>query len=349
MSQRRTVREPRRRRRWSAWTVGTALAAVVAALPGCGSGTQSTLNPAGTGARQVEGLWWLLFGIAVAVCLVVTGLLLWALARRRGDRVQPRAGGRRLVVVAGVALPAAVLTAVYGVGLAQMKALQQPAGPAAITVDVIGHTWWWEVRYPDSGVVTANEIHVPAGQVVHVRLQTADVLHSFWVPQLMPKTDLIAGRINETWLRAERPGSYRGQCAEYCGLQHGHMAFWVVAQSESDFRRWLAEQAEPAPGVAASISDPVVARGQAVLENGSCASCHSVRGTSANGVAGPDLTHLADRSTLAAGSLPNTAGHLSGWIADSQTTKPGNLMPPQPLSPADLAAVVAFLEEENRR
>jgi len=320
---------------------------VLLAVAGCGSGVQSALNPAGTGARQVAGLWWLLFSIAAAVCAVVIGLLLWALVRRRRAGLVPRSGGRRLVVIAGVVVPAVILTTVYGIGLGQMRSLQQPPGPAAVTVDVIGHTWWWEVRYPDRGVVTANEIHVPVGTTVRVRLQTADVLHSFWVPSLMPKTDLIAGRMNETWLRVERPGRYRGQCAEYCGLQHAHMAFWVVAESRDSFEAWLDQQAAPAPGVALAASDPQLRRGKSVIENGSCASCHTVRGTSAQGTAGPDLTHLVDRDYLGAGSLPNTPGHLAGWIADSQTSKPGNLMPPQPLSADDLQAVIAFLEAEH--
>lgn len=314
------------------------------AATSCALQHPSALDPAGVGARRVAGLWWLLFWIAAAVCVVVIGLLLWAAIRRRGPRVTPRAGGRLVVVIAGVAVPAVILTAVYGVGLHDLKALQQPVGGAPVTIDVIGHRWWWEVRYPESGVVTANEIHIPAGQVVHLRLQTADVLHSFWVPQLMPKTDMIAGRVNETWLQADRPGDYRGQCAEYCGLQHAHMAFWVVAQSLGDYQDWLAAQAKDAPGIAAAASDPQVRRGQQVFESASCASCHTVQGSSAHGEVGPDLSHLADRTTLGAGTLPNTTGNLAGWIANSQSVKPGNLMPPQPLSPDDLRAVVAFLE-----
>lgn len=323
--------------------VGAALAG------GCSADSPSTLRPFGPGADRVAGLWWLLFAIAAGVCVAVIGLLLVALFGRRGERVQIKpGGGTRFVVVAGIAVPAVILTVVFGFGLDDMKALQQPS-KAAVTVDIIGHQWWWEVRYPGHHVTTANEIHVPVGEVVHLRLQTTDVNHSFWVPQLMPKTDLIAGRINNTWLTADRAGSYHGQCAEYCGIQHANMAFQVVAQPPAQFRAWLSEQAQDAPGVAAAASDPMIKRGEQVIETDSCSSCHTVRGTSADGTVGPDLTHVGDRAFIAAGTVPNNRGNLSGWIANSQTIKPGNKMPPQQLSPGDLHAVVAFLEAGGRK
>jgi len=316
-----------------------ALLLVTTVLAGCSGNSPSTLDPGGYGARRVAGLWWLLFGIAAAVCVVITALVLLAL-RRRGADVRPRPGGTRVVVVAGVALPAVVLTAVYLVGLRDMRALQRPSGPAGVTVDVTGHLWWWQVGYPDRGLVTANEIHVPVGQVVHLRLRTADVNHSFWVPQLMPKTDLVAGRVNDTWIRAERPGTFRGQCAEFCGLQHAHMALAVVAEGSQAFEAWVAQQSGDAPVAATALQR----RGKRVLESSSCAACHTVRGTTAHGSVGPDLTHLATRSALGAGTVPNVPGHLAGWIANSQAVKPGNKMPPQPLSPDDLRAVVAYLD-----
>lgn len=306
-----------------------------------GQGGPSALAPAGFGARRVAGLWWLLFGISAGVVVVVTVLLLWALARRRGPDVKVRTGqGNRLVVVLGVAVPAAILTLVYAVGLRDLEALSDPKDPGELVVEVTGHQWWWEVRYPENGAVTANEIHVPVGRTVHLRLRTADVNHSFWVPQLAPKTDLVAGRVNDMWVRAERPGAYRGQCAEYCGTQHARMAFEVVAQRPEEFASWLAGQARPAPPPA----DARAAAGRKVLESSSCASCHTVRGTSAAGRVGPDLTHLAGRRYLGAGTVPNTPGWLGGWISDSQTVKPGNLMPPQPLGPVELRALIAYLE-----
>lgn len=331
-----------RRSRRTVLIIGSAIAAV-ALLGGCSAQSPSIIRPFGPGAARMAGLWWLLFGIATGVCVVVIGLELIAVFRRRGERTRIKAGGTWFVVIAGVAIPAVILTIVYGVGLGDMKALQQPS-KSAVTVDVIGHQWWWEVRYPGKGVVTANEIHVPVGQVVHLRLQTDDVNHSFWVPQLMPKTDLVAGRINNTWLTADRAGTYHGQCAEYCGLQHANMAFQVVAQPVGAYQSWLSEQAKDAPGVAAAASDPLIKRGEHVIETASCSSCHTVRGTSADGTVGPDLTHVGDRTFIAAGTVRNNPGNLSGWIADSQSIKPGNKMPPQPLSPRDLHAVVAFLE-----
>jgi cytochrome c oxidase subunit 2 len=304
------------------------------------------LDPAGTGAERVAGLTWLLFAIGGALVVLFVVLVLWAAARRRGPDVQVTHGGRGVVLVAGLAIPAAILTLVYGIGLQDMRALQKPAEDAAFTVDVIGHIWWWEVRYPGKSsstggdVVTANEIHIPTGQVVHVRLTTADVNHSFWVPKLMPKTDLVAGRVNDTWLQATEDGTFRGRCAEYCGLQHANMQFLVVAQPKQQFDQWLQQQAQPA---ADQLND-LQRKGKQVFENASCASCHTMRGTTAHGDVGPDLTHLASRQEIGAGAAPNTRGYLSGWIADSQTLKPGNKMPPQPLSPEDLKALVAYLE-----
>ncbi len=318
------------------------MAVLVSLLSGCSGSAPSALEPAGFGARRVAGLWWFLFTIAAVVCVVVIGLLLLAL-RRRGAPPGPSHDGHRVVVVAGVIVPALILTTVYLVGLRDLSALQEPDGPPAVTVDVVGHTWWWQVSYPDDGVVTANEIHVPVGRNVLLRLRTADVNHSFWVPQLTVKTDLVAGRVNRTWVRAERPGRFRGQCAEFCGLQHAHMALVVVAEPEAQFREWAAEQARDVPAATSALAR----RGQEVLESSSCASCHTVRGTSAQGKVGPDLTHLSTRSEIGAGTLPNDPGHLAGWIANSQTDKPGNLMPPQPLAPADLQALVTYLDGDR--
>jgi cytochrome c oxidase subunit II len=188
--------------------------------------------------------------------------------------------------------------------------------------------------------VTANEIHVPVGQPVDVRLTSADVIHSFWVPEVMPKMDMIPGHTNDTWFTVDKAGTYRGQCAEYCGIEHAHMAFEVVAQSPADFARWLDGQRQDA----ATPTSDQAKRGYDVLTTGTCATCHTVRGTPAHGTIGPDLTHLAGRSTLGALTVPNDRGNLAGWIANSQQLKPGNKMPPQPLSPADLNGVVAYLE-----
>jgi cytochrome c oxidase subunit 2 len=326
-----------RPRRSAAGALGVA---AVGTAAGCAANAPSTLAPGGPGAERVANLWWLLFWISVVVSVVVVLLLAWAVARGRRPETRVRPGrGRVFVLVLGVAIPAVVLTAVYAVGLRDMKALAEPPRPAELTIDVIGRLWWWEVRYPEAGFETANEIHIPAGVPVMLRLRTADVIHSFWVPELMPKTDLLPERVNEMWLLADEPGTYRGQCAEYCGLQHAHMAFHIVAEPPEEFAAWVAQQR----GSAQPPASELAARGRTVLETTSCATCHTVVGTSAAGDVGPDLTHVASRDRLAAGAIPNDVGHLAGWVSNSQTIKPGNLMPPQPLSPTDLRAVVAYL------
>ncbi|MFC0531700.1 cytochrome c oxidase subunit II [Phytohabitans kaempferiae] len=293
------------------------------------------------GARQVEGLWWLLFWVSVVVFAEVLLFLGWALLwrRRRGARVRT-GDAMPFVTVLGIGVPFIVLVAVYGVGLRHLDALARPPGGADMTVEVVGHRWWWEIRYPErAGAVTANELHIPVDGSVRVRLRTADVQHSFWVPQLMPKIDLIAGRINETWLRAERAGSFRGQCAEYCGQQHAYMALMVVARPRAEFDAWLDRLASP-PAVALTGAQR---RGLAAFEQGPCAACHTVRGTSARGTVGPDLTTVGSRWSLGAGAAPNDVGHLGGWIANSQAVKPGNNMPPQPVPAADLPDLIAYL------
>ena len=310
-------------------------------LAACSGPSPSTLDPHGPGANRVAGLWWLLFWISAVVFAVVCLLVVAALARRRGDRetLVRRGGGELLIVVGGVVLPAIVLTAVYVVGLRDLRALTVPKG-TDLTVEVTGHDWWWEVRYPEDGIVSANEIHVPVGRPVRLILTSRDVIHSFWVPQLTVKTDLIPGHTNTTWIQATRPGTYRGQCAEYCGLQHAKMAILVVADPPGTFARWLATEQQPA----AAAADPLAARGRLALERNSCAACHTVRGTAASGTVGPDLTHFGGRRTIGAGALANTRGNLGGWIVNSQTVKPGNKMPPQPLSPEELQDLLAYLE-----
>ncbi|MEV4477364.1 cytochrome c oxidase subunit II [Nonomuraea sp. NPDC049504] len=299
----------------------------------CSGGAPSALSPGGPGAERVAGLWWQLFTIATVVCVVVTVLVVWAIARRR-DATARAASGRRFVVVCGLLIPAAILTFTYLTGLDAMRAFEDPRDPKALTVEVTGHQWWWEVRYPASHFTTANEIHVPVGRTVHVRLRTADVNHSFWVPQLTVKTDLVAGRVNDLWFTANRAGLFRGQCAEYCGTQHGRMALHIVAEPDAAFRAWLARQSRPV--TAAS-------QGRQVFEAASCASCHTVAGTSAQGQQGPDLTHVGGRRFLGAGTLHNTPANLAAWIANAQVYKPGNRMPPQPLTPQQLRAVTAYL------
>jgi cytochrome c oxidase subunit II len=308
-------------------------------LAACGGDSPSTLDPAGAGAYRVAGLWWLLFWISVAVFVEVMALLVWALVFRRGTARVRHGQPLRFVTVTGAALPFVILVAVYAVGLRDLAALGADPPADAPTVEVTGHKWWWEVRYEGSSGATANEIHIPVGERVKVRLHTDDVLHSFWVPQLMPKTDLIAGETRETWLQAVRPGSYRGRCAEYCGTQHAHMAFLVVAQPRADFDAWLARLNAPAR----QPQTEAERRGEQAFEQGSCAACHAVRGTTAQARVGPDLSNVGSRWSIGAGAVPNDAGHLGGWIANSQTAKPGNYMPPQPVDAARLPDLIAYL------
>ena len=222
-----------------------------------------------------------------------------------------------------------------------MAQVGSPPTAPAVTLEITGHQWWWEARYvgadPSQTFVTANEIHIPVGRPVLVKLKGADVIHSFWIPALAGKTDTIPGRTNLTWLQADRPGTYRGQCTEYCGLQHAHMAAFVIAEAPEAFEAWRQGQLRPAPPAA-----PAAASGEALFV-ARCGSCHRVRGTGAGGRLGPDLTHLMSRATLAAGVVPNTPAGLAGWIANPQALKPGARMPASGLDGVELGQVTAYL------
>jgi cytochrome c oxidase subunit 2 len=213
-----------------------------------------------------------------------------------------------------------------------------------LTIEVVAHQWWWELQYKDSTpgglFTTANELHVPVGQPVLLVLTSRDVIHSFWVPNLAGKKDLVPGRTQSWWFQADTPGVYRGQCAEFCGHQHAKMALLVVAEPLTDYQAWVRRSQQPA----VTPSDPVAARGQQVFMNGTCVMCHAIQGTPARSRNGPDLTHLASRRTLAAATLENTRGALAGWIVDPQRVKPGTQMPPSQLSSQDLDALLTYLQ-----
>ncbi len=239
-------------------------------------------------------------------------------------------------------MPVIVIAALFAVSdLFVIKTTQAPAATATrMTVVVTGHQWWWEIRYPGTSAVTANELHIPVRTPVRVEVRTADVIHSFWVPQLNRKVDAIPGRTNVVELNADTPGRYRGACAEFCGLQHAHMALYVFAQPAADFRRWLTRESRPATQPAGGLA----AAGARVFADGTCSSCHAIRGTDANSDVGPDLTHVASRTTLAAVTIPNGDATLRDWITDNQHIKPGNQMPDIGLPGSQLDAVVAYLE-----
>jgi cytochrome c oxidase subunit 2 len=325
------------RRARSRALVATTLGVV---LTSCSDGSPSVLSPEGRSAERVGGLWWLMLWISTAVLAVVVGLIVVAIVRRgragaEVDPARPR-WGEPFVVVAGVVLPVAILVAVFVVSVREMNAITREGDDAALTVEVVGHMWWWEARYP-GGAVTANEIHIPTGQTVRFEVTTVDVIHSFWVPQLAPKIDMVPGRVNVVHVRTDTPGTYRGQCAEYCGLQHANMALFVVAEPPDEFERWLGNER-------ASAVAPDRAPGLDVFLRSSCVGCHTIRGTDASGQLGPDLTHLASRETLAAGTIENTRQNLADWITNPQAIKPGAVMPPTEITPEELAMLIDYLE-----
>jgi cytochrome c oxidase subunit II len=319
-------------------------AVVLAGLAGCG-GRQSTLDPHSKAASDITTLWWWMLVVAGIVFLGAVAMLVAAYFRR-GVEGLPFIGKREqannvLVIVFGFAIPAVVLIALFIVAdLFVIRDTQAPAkGSTAMTVDVTSHQWWWEVRYPGTKAVTANEIHIPVDTRVRLVGRTSDVIHSFWVPELNRKIDLIPGQTNKTLLYADEPSVYRGQCAEFCGLQHAHMAFEVIAEPQAAFQAWLRRESAPArPPAGASER-----QGQAVFDANQCASCHTIRGTSAKGTVGPDLTHVGSRQTLASDTIPNTHSELESWIANPQAIKPGTVMPALPLTRAQLTDVAAYL------
>jgi len=313
-------------------------------LAGCG-GWQSANDPGGPVARDLQGLFWLFTITCGLVWIAVMGVLAAALLRRPpGTKEERERADRRSVQVVGGAVAGTVLI-VAGLTLASYFATRSIASdnPHELVIRLRGYQWWWEVTYaderPDRVIRTANEIHIPVGRPVRFELGSVDVIHSFWVPNLSGKQDMIPGRNNSIVLTADRPGSWRGQCAEFCGLQHAHMALHVVAEPEEDFERWRSAQLAEASAPATEEEEA----GKRVLEGKACAACHTVRGTEAAGTLGPDLTHVAGRRYLAAGMLPTTRGAFAAWIADPQSVKPGNNMPMVPLSADELQSVSAYL------
>jgi len=295
----------------------------------CGCGQPMTMiSRASDAASRVTSLAWFMIVLAAIIYLVVIVAML--VATRRNNSRDPASvdmynPGPRWIVIGGIILPALVLAAVFVVAETAMGNYPRPR--PVLTINVVGHQWWWEAEYAfASGPArfrTANEIHIPAGRPVRLLLTSADVIHSFWVPRLQGKLDLIPGDTNDLRLMARSPGIYRGQCAEFCGAQHAHMALDVVADDSSAFQSWLAGQLADAKPPA----DSVTATGQTLFASGPCALCHTVRGTPALGRTGPDLTHVGSRLTIAAGTLPNSLGNLQAWITNAQSIKPGVKMP----------------------
>lgn len=318
------------------------------ALGGC-SGWQSALDPHGVQAQHLSRLIWSITAVCTVVWLLVIAMLLASLTRRRRqERLDPvavdAAVERRLRLSVGSAV-AATAAIICGLALTSYFTTRSLGASRqdALAIDVRAYQWWWEVTYVDPAtgdrIKTANEIHVPAGRPVRIALSAADVIHSFWVPNLAGKQDLLPGRNTSIEFTALEPGLYRGQCAEFCGLQHAHMAFDVLAQSPDEFDAWLAAQAKAGDAPSGTLE----AAGLRTFLAKPCASCHTVRGTAAAGTTGPDLTHVGSRRTIAAGLFETTRGTMAAWIADPQTLKPGNNMPLVPLGADELKAVSAYL------
>ena len=315
---------------------------------GCRGGTQSVIDPAGPQSRRISFLWWLML-IVLSVVYVIVMITLFLAVRRGRQREQsatePETEQRltRRVAMA-VGLTVVILFSLLLFDFTTGRAIYSVQSNDAIEIKVTGHQWWWDFEYiaavPSQRVRTSNEIHIPVGRPVKLQMTSQDVIHSFWVPNLHGKTDLLPGHQTVTWLQADAPGVYRGQCAEYCGHQHANMALAVIAESPDQFNAWLENQRRPAP---APMNDEQQ-RGQQIFLTRSCVMCHQIRGTIAGGRTAPDLTHLASRHYIAAGTLLNNRGNLGGWIVDPQRIKPGNKMPPNQLSGEELNALLSYLE-----
>ena len=314
--------------------------------------TPSAIAPQGPGAARIAALWWVMFGLGTIIFLLVIGLMFAAILRRQrgtSDTAPDSSSGdtgRNWPIYGGIILPLIVIGVVFGYSIYTLAAVENPQEEVTLKIEVVGRRWWWEVKYPDQGITTANEIHIPVGVPVQVQLQAADVIHSFWIPELHGKMDAIPTRINNIVLKADQAGVYRGECAEFCGLQHAHMGFMVVAQSQADFDQWANVQQQPA----VAPSDPAALQGQQVFMSAGCVFCHTVRGLDDKEIdrssvdLGPDLTHLDSRLTIAGASLTKNKGNLAGWIIDAQHVKPGSLMPNMILNSQDLEDLLAYLE-----
>jgi cytochrome c oxidase subunit II len=342
---------------------------------GCrGERMQSVLHPESGAARSLATLWWVLLTVLTAYTLGVFVLTFMALRRRapseeasvaeteawqrtameQAEReatapAQPLALSRReaasdgqlLILLGGIVFPSLILVPllVYSVTLSSTLRLPE----TGLSIRVVGHMWWWEVEYPGTGYVGANEIVIPAGEPVRLELTSGDVIHSWWVPQLHGKHDMIPGRVNYFWVEADRPGVYRGQCAEFCGDQHAHMAFLVIALEPQEFQQWLDQRQNLVRRAPRIAGNPQLELGEELFFRRSCAACHAVAGTRATSRVGPDLSDYATRQTLAAATLPNTEENLRAWLLNPQGIKPGAKMPATELTPEELDALVAYM------
>ncbi|HEX4167800.1 MAG TPA: cytochrome c oxidase subunit II [Bryobacteraceae bacterium] len=333
------------------------VAALIAfALTSCAGHQQSVLDHAGPQSGSIDVLWWSFFWLLGAIFLAVMIVLLLTLTRRHpgieqeplesSHRPSEQTESRLRHVVTGATIATLIILFVLivasvstGKANSELSSRKNP-----LTIEVTGNQWWWQVRYvssdPSRTLVSANEIHIPVGRPIQIRGLSNDVIHSLWVPNLNGKRDLIPSRVTTQWLEADHVGAYRGQCAEFCGLQHAHMAIWVIAEPEAKFEAWMQSQLQPA----IAPLDPVKQHGQQVFMNNACIFCHQIRGTTAAGQNAPDLTHFGSRRGIAANTVPNTPGNLAGWIVDPQSMKPGNHMATIAVNSTDLQPLTEYLE-----
>lgn len=316
-----------------------ALAVLPFLLAGCSPNSPDILEPRGPAARSIATLGWIFIILGTVIFLATMAYLWWALRRARPQMDQHR-GGTRVVIIAGLLIPALILSVLFVLNTNVLGQVSAPGeDEAEVIIEIVGRQWWWEVYYPEQRIRTANEIHIPVGQPVLLRLVSEDVIHSFWVPELHGKMDTIPGRVNDFWIEADEAGVYMGACAEYCGTQHAKMLFRVVAEEQDTFDAWLANNQQPIE----LPQDENLQRGLEVFIESNCVECHTIRGTEATGNLGPDLTHLASRQTLGSAIVPLTRSNLGGWISNPQGVKPGVKMPPTELSSEDMNALLDFL------
>ncbi len=312
----------------------------------------NSLDPGGPAAQDIAALWWFLLVLGTVVFLLVLALLLIPLLRRPrqgapagDDRAEvPAALTHRWIVGLGIVLTGVLLIVVLVFSVATMRNVSRAAPADSVEIDVVGHQFWWAASYPAADVTVANEIHIPVGEPVELRLTSADVIHSFWAPELHGKLDLLPDGTNVLVLEADRAGEYGGECAEFCGLQHTNMGFLVIAQPRAEFDAWLEAQRAPA----AAPTDGPAAEGARIFASKGCGQCHVVRGgpTAATPpeIPGPDLTHVSSRRTIASDTVANTPGDMTAWLRDPQSIKPGTSMPSPELTDEQVTALVAYLE-----
>ncbi len=348
--------KPARQPRLSSSVFALLFAFCAVVLTGCAGHQQSAIDPSGPQAGRIAGLLWLFLSLLTIIFVIVLALALWTLTRRhRGMEQEPLETSHlpspqtehtltRVVAAATIATVLILFFLLVSSVVTGKAVADLGASGKGMVVELTGNQWWWQVQYdnPDASrtLITANEIHIPVGRPVMIMGKSNDVIHSFWVPNLHGKRDLIPSRVTTEWIEAAQPGAFRGQCAEFCGLQHAHMALWVIAEPEAKFDAWLNSQLQPSVAPA----DPVKQHGQQVFLSHACVFCHAIRGTTAAGQMAPDLTHFGSRRGIAANTLSNTMGNLGGWILDPQSVKPGNHMATIALNSTDLQPLLEYLE-----